>query len=246
SPQNAVIFDPGGSPASQAYTATGSYSDGSTQDLTASVIWASTNTDVATINSAGTATSQSLAAGQSAAFTSVTAAMNGVQGTSILSVTSHTGNGFAGVFTQHNDNGRTGQNLNETVLTPALLGNTAAFGKKFSQPVDGFIFAQPLYVPNVTIPGKGTHNVVYVVTEGDSVFAFDADSNTGANSSPLWQASLIDTAHGATPGEVTVRSTKLIEGMSPYCTDLIPQVGITSTPVIDPSANVMYVEAKSE
>jgi hypothetical protein len=85
--------------------------------------------------------------------------------------------------------------------------------------------------------------VVYVATEGDSVFAFDADNNTGANANPLWQVSLVDTAHGAAAGATTVN----IEAtLSSGCSDLIPQVGITSTPVIDPSTNTMYAEANSE
>ncbi len=239
SPQNAIIEDPGGSPSTQAYTATGYFADGSWQDLTASVVWTSTNTAVATVDATGLATSAALPGSQSAGYTSITATSGTIHGVSILSVANHTGNGFAGVLTQHNDIGRTGQNLNETVLTPALVSNTATFGKKFSQPVSGYIFGQPLYVPNVTIPGKGTHNVVYVATQGDNVYAFDADSNTGANSTPLWQVSMIDSVnHGATPGETTLN-------FSSQCTDVVPQVGITSTPVIDPSTNTMYVEAVS-
>ena len=237
SPQNASIRDAG---AAQAYTATGYAANGTAQDVTAAVSWTSSNSGVATVNSSGTATSGTLGAGQSAGFTSITATFGGVKGVAILSVTSHTGNGFAGTFTQGGDIGRTGQNLNETTLTPAVVGNTTTFGKKFSQPVDGFIYAQPLYAPNVAISGKGTHNVVFVATEGDSVYAFDADSNTGANANPLWQASLIDTAHGATAGETTVDSNRDLG-----CSDLIPQVGITGTPAIDPSTNTMYVETKS-
>ena len=240
SPQNPSIADNG---AKQAFTATGYYSDGSTQNLTASATWTSSNGSVASVNAAGLATSATLGSGVNAGFSSIQAAMGSTKGVSILSVTNHTSNsiGFAGVFTQHNDISRTGQNLNESILTPANV-NTATFGKLFSQAVDGYIYAQPLYVPNVTIAG-GTHNVIYVATEGDSVYAFDADSNTGTNSGLLWHASMIDTAHGAATGATTVN---IQQDLDSACTDLVPQVGITSTPVIDPSTGTMYVEAKSK
>ncbi|MBZ5694557.1 MAG: PQQ-binding-like beta-propeller repeat protein [Acidobacteriia bacterium] len=242
SPQNPAIADAG---AAQTFTATGHYNDGSTQDLTSSATWSSSNTGAASIDSTGHATSAALPGGQSAGFTSIKAVMSGVTGVSILSVTSHTGNGFAGVFTQHNDIGRTGQNLNETILTPAAVSTPASFGKKFSQPVDGFIYAQPLYVPNVAISGKGTHNVVYVATENDSVYAFDAETNSGANANPLWHANLLDTAHGGASGASAVTSGSG-GGVDIGCTDLVPQLGVTSTPVIDPSTGTMYVEAKSK
>jgi hypothetical protein len=232
SPQNPVIADAG---ATQAFTATGYYSDGSTQNLTSSVAWSSSNSGVATVNSSGTATSQSLASGLTAGFTTIQATDGSVAGASILSVTLHTGNGFAGVFTQHSDISRTGQNVNETALTTSNV-KSGTFGKLFADTVDGYIYAQPLYVPNVTISGT-KHNVIYVATENDSVYAFDADTGGSA----LWHASLIDTAHGAASGATAA------SGDTPpiACEDLVPTVGTTSTPVIDPSGGTMYVEAES-
>src|SRR6516165_4880736 len=89
------------------------------------------------------------------------------------------------VLTYHNDNTSTGQNLSETTLTPSNV-NPVSFGRLFTDSVDGFVYGQPLTVSNVPVPGQGTHNVVYVATEHDSLYAFDAD--TGAQ---LWQKSFI-------------------------------------------------------
>ena len=131
--------------------------------------------------------------------------------------------GFAqvNVLTAHNDIGRTGQNLNEMILTPSNV-NPSQFGKLFSHPVNGLVNAQPLYVSQVAVPGKGTHNVVYVVTSGDVVYAFDADNNGGINASPLWQASL--TAGGS----------------------LTDQYGVLGTPVIDLSSKTMYLVSSED
>jgi uncharacterized protein YjdB len=237
SPQNPVLSD---ASSTQSFTAIGHYSDGSTQDLTNSASWNSSNPGAATVNSTGSATSEVLPAGQPVGYTSIKATVGTVAGVSILSVTNHTSNasGFAGVFTQHNDNFRTGQNPNETILTPMTVKSSTTFGKKFSQAIDGYAYAQPLYVPHVTI-GGASHNVVFVATENDSVYAFDADSNAGASAGPLWQANLISTAHGAAAGATPVSNVQA------NCGDLVPKIGITSTPVIDPSTGTMYVETKS-
>jgi hypothetical protein len=145
-------------------------------------------------------------------------------------------NAQVNVTTWHNDIGRTGQNLNETALNTSNV-TTSLFGKLFSQPVDGLVYAQPLYLSGVTINGVA-HNVVFIATQHDSVYAFDADNNVGSNASPLWQASMLSTTHGALASATTVPSAYL-------GTDITPEIGITGTPVIDASTNTLYVVSKS-
>jgi hypothetical protein len=132
------------------------------------------------------------------------------------------------VLTYHNDNARTGQDLAETLLTPANV-NAAEFGKLFTDSVDGAVYAQPLYKSGVPVPGQGTLNLVFVATEHDSVYAFNAD-NVGP---PVWHDSFLDPAAGVT----TVSDSDL------NANSIAPEVGITGTPVIDPTTNTLYVVA---
>ncbi len=139
------------------------------------------------------------------------------------------------VTTYHNDGYRSGLNYQETILTPANV-NSTSFGKLFTYPVDGQVYAQPLYMPGVAIAGKGTHNVVFIATENDTIYAFDADSNTGANANPLWRKPFADKANGI----------EAVPSSDVSCGDLVPQVGITGTPVIDPASGTLYAVAKTK
>ena len=165
---------------------------------------------------------------------SITAVLQGNASISASAgVTVISGSAFIGVYSWRNDNGLTGQNPQETTLTPSNVAG-GGFGKLFGCAVDGQIFAQPLHVANVAIPSQGTHNVVYVATEHDSVYAFDADANPCQT---LWQVSFINPAMNVTPVPASDISGQ---------TDIVPEIGITGTPVIDPNTATLYVVSKTK
>src|SRR5208282_2910737 len=135
------------------------------------------------------------------------------------------------VVTYHYDNLRTGQNVSEMTLTPANV-NVSSFGKLGEFAVDGLVDAQPLLLANLVIPNVGTKNVLYAVTENDSIYALDADSISATGGTVLW------------------KSTALLSGETPSdnrgCGQVTPQIGITSTPVIDRGRNAIYLVAMSK
>ncbi len=134
------------------------------------------------------------------------------------------------VLTYHNDGARTGQNLNETILDSSNV-NVSSFGKLLELTVDGKVDGQPLIKTQVHIPGNGIHNVLYVVTEHDSVYAFDADDGT-----TLW-------------GPVSLLGVGEVPSDNRSCGQVVPEIGITATPVIDPSAGpngTIYIVAMSK
>ena len=133
------------------------------------------------------------------------------------------------VLTQHNDNARSGLNSNETRLTPANV-RVSKFGKLFTQSVDGIIVGQPLYASNVLMNDGQVHNVVYVATQHNTVYAFDADSK---NVSPLWSVSLNGGGSSDPIADYGCTATHYTE------------IGIMGTPVIDPGKTTLYVVAKT-
>jgi hypothetical protein len=142
------------------------------------------------------------------------------------------------ITTAHLDYNLTGWNSQETALTPQNV-NDAGFGKLFSYTVDGYTYAQPLYVPNLTV-GGAPRNVVIAATEHDSLYAFNADAPTGgpANNGLLWQTSFLIPRAGFTV--TTMPSGETLSG------DIVPEVGITGTPVIDTASNTLFVDAKTK
>lgn len=174
------------------------------------------NANIGTISTSGLYTAPSATGTHT--ITATSAADTAESAHATVTVGSAPPPGVVPVTTYHNDISRTGANTQETTLNPSNV-NSSSFGKKYSFSVDGQIYAQPLYLPNVSIGGS-SHNVVYVATENDTVYAFDADNRT---SSPLWSVHL-----------GTAVSNSDTEGIS-------PKLGITGTPVIDTSSGTLYV-----
>ncbi len=139
--------------------------------------------------------------------------------------------GGAQVTTSQYDNMRTGATAAETVLTPANV-NAAGFGRLGAFQVDGAVYAQPLFVPGVMVAGKGRRDVVFVATEHDSVYAFDAGQ---VNGTPLWHVSFLDEKNGVTS----------VPGTGISCQDIGPEVGVTATPVIDMETGTLFVLART-
>jgi hypothetical protein len=190
--------------------------------------------------------------GTSTTFTAPIAA--GTYTITATSVTDPTQSGSAtlgvtdlgGVFSYRNDNARDGVNAQEYALTPGSGGTggnvgTATFGKLFSCIADGAVYAQPLWAANLTINGA-KHNVVFVASAHDSLFAFDADANPCVQ---LWSVSLIDSAHGATANEVTVPSGTAGYLVGAGYGDITPETGVIGTPVMDSSTGTLYVVSTS-
>ncbi len=142
------------------------------------------------------------------------------------------------VTTRSYNNARTGANLNETVLNTSNVNNTQ-FGKLFDRDADGEIYAQPLYVPGVNIPGVGLRNIVYVATVHDSVYAYDADDPN--RTAPYWKNSYIDPANG-----VRVVPTSDVGGNCGTYRDMSGEIGIVGSPVIDQSTQTMYFVVRTK
>jgi len=205
------------------------------QQFTASVggaIWSVDNTvggssTVGTISATGLYTPPA-----KAGIHTIKASSGGSSGTASVFVTN-----LKGVLTYHNDNARDGSNPSEYALSSATV-TSATFGKLYACAVDGAVYAQPLWMRGINIAG-GTHNIIVVATQHDSMYVFDADANPCVM---YWHANLLDTLHGGTAGEAPVTWNNV-----GYCYgDIYPEVGVTGTPVIDSTTNTIYVVSASE
>ena len=142
-----------------------------------------------------------------------------------------------GILTYHYDAARDGVNAREFALSPSTV-TPAKFGLIFSCPVDGAIYAEPLWMPSLIVNGS-QHNVVFVATQHDSLYAFDADTQPCQQ---LWHINLIDGNHGGTAGEAPL----FWQDVGNCYGDIQPEVGVTGTPVIDSATNTLYIVSKSE
>lgn len=188
------------------------------------------NSTVGTVSTAGLYTPPATGGIYSVTATSV--ADSSASASASVAVTA-----LPGVLTYHNDLARDGANKQEYALKPATV-NTASFGKLFSCPVDGAVYTQPLWMPNLTIAG-GTHNVIFVATQHDSAYAFDADAIPCVM---YWNVNLLDTLHGGTSNEAPVTWNDVGQCYG----DIYPEVGVTGTPVIDRTSNTIYLVSASE
>lgn len=141
----------------------------------------------------------------------------------------------ANTLTYHNDNFRTGLNTNEVILSPSNV-NSNAFGKLFTYNVDGYVYAQPLYVSGVVVPGQGIHNLLYVATEHNSVYALEADGKQWFTNGVLWRVNL-------GPAAITPTNAFGNRYNGGLYTDITNEVGITGTPVIDLQRGTIFVDA---
>jgi hypothetical protein len=190
---------------------------------------ASGNSTVGTISATGLYTTGTAPGTHTIVATSIA---NTTQSASaIIAVTD-----LAGVYTYHNNGARNGANTQEYALKTTTV-NTTSFGKLVSCTADGAIYAQPLWAANVTVSGT-KHNVVFAATQHDGLYAFDADASPCVK---LWSVSLIDAAHGGLSGETSVPGNLVGGGAG----DIQPEIGVTGTPVIDPSGGILYVVSKS-
>ena len=206
-----------------------------TGDPTNSVTWsvdgvAGGNAAVGTISTAGLYTPPAAAGAHTVQATSTVDTTKSAS--AMVAVTDLTG-----VITYHNNLARDGTNSQEYALTTSSV-KTAIFGKLFSCPVDGAAYTQPLWVPSLTFGGQ-VRNAIFVATEHDSVYDFDADANP---CSQLWHANLLDVAHGGTAGETPVPTGDVGSGFQ----DILPEIGVTGTPVLDLASGTLYVVSKSE
>lgn len=221
-------------PANQTVTAgqTATFTVSATGTAPLAYQWQKNGTPISGSNSANYTTPATITADSGSKFAVVVSNAGGdvTSNSATLAVNSPTPAGID-VITYHYDNFRTGQNVNETTLTPANV-KQATFGRLGEFAVDGLVDAQPLLVSNLAIPGKGNKNVLYAVTEHDSIYAFDADSISPAGGTVLWQT----TALGS--GETSSDNRG--------CSQVTPEIGITSTPVIDRSRNAIYLIAVSK